>query len=746
MTTPRRKKWVRFLTLPKDQLPGAEKYPFQLIKQFEDMATRRGDAYRPRAEHVRPDGYPEYTNRLFLESSPYLLQHAHNPVNWYPWGDEAFNRAAKKNLPVFASIGYSTCHWCHVMEKESFEDTEIAEYLNRHFIAIKVDREERPDIDAVYMNAVVAMTGRGGWPLSVWLTPDKKPIYGGTYFQARAGDRPFGAGFLDMLKSINDIYHNRRKDVLAQALKITQAVEKMSSPGEKGDSIDTSLLKTAVIYYKQAFDPVYGGVKGEPKFPGTLPVDVLFRHYKRTGDNRAKQMAETTLEKMENGGIHDQVGGGFHRYSTDEKWLVPHFEKMLYDNALLAADYVEGYQVTKREDFKQTAEDILEFIKREMTSGSGGFYSAMDADSTGPDGRQEEGYFYTWTKKEINDALGEKQAKPVIDYFGVTDTGNFEGRNILWIPNRRPADFDLPEAEINTAVREAKKALYKKREKRHRPLTDKKIITAWNGLMISAYARAGLVFSNPDHTRAAQIAARFILSNLHIKNRLYRSFTEGRASRPGFLADYAYFTASLLDLYKTDHDLFWLTSAIELDRELETNYEDKKNGGFYMTAEDQEKLITREKPLHNGALPSANFVCVSNLLRLYHITEKDQYLKRAQNGFASFASAVSRRLPAPAKMLEALDLYTDTSKEIIIVIPAKSSDYKNPFMPVISSTFLPNHVIVVAKEGDQAALALIPALGNRPAIDNRPTAYVCENRACLLPTTDPEVFAKQFGQ
>ena len=715
------------------------------------MKKQRDTAYRPRTRHIHPDGAPKYTNRLFLESSPYLLQHAHNPVNWYPWGDEAFETAKKQNRPVLLSVGYSTCHWCHVMEEESFEDEEIARYMNTHYIAVKVDREERPDIDSIYMNAVQAITGRGGWPMTVWLTPDRKPFYGGTYFPARDGDRGTTMGFLTLLTKINEMYHAQPDRVEQAGRQLTDIIREKHHP-KAGDGLPTaSLLHQAVDYYKKAFDPDNGGIAGSPKFPSTMPVRVLFRYYRRTGDEDALRMARATLDSMAAGGMYDHVGGGFHRYSTDEKWLVPHFEKMLYDNALLAMDYLEAWQVTGDAAFKRITRDILRYVKRDMTSPEGAFFSATDADSLTPAGHSEEGYFFTWTPEEMEMVLGAERAKIVKTVYAVGETPNFEGRHILHTPKaveNVAESLGMTPESLLSVVEESKELLYKERSRRPPPLRDEKILTAWNGLMISAHARAGLILGEPQYTDRAVRAARFVLEHLYLRNRLYRSYKDGRANHKAFLEDYAFFTAALLDLFEASHDIAWLEKAIVLDSELITRFEDQKNGGFFMAGDDHENLIAREKPGYDGAEPSGNSVAALNLLRLAEYTADTRYLKRAEKVFTTFFGRSESSPIALSHMLLALDFYLDSPKSIAIVTPTGKKDDAEKFLQAFREQFIPNRILAVTTEGEElnAHSKRIPYVREKLAINGTATAFVCIRGNCELPASDPARFARQISE
>jgi uncharacterized protein YyaL (SSP411 family) len=732
-----------------ENLPGAEEFEAALLKKFEKMRKFRGKEYRPGTKHLRPDGWAYYTNRLFLESSPYLIQHAHNPVNWYPWGDEAFETARKLNRPVLLSVGYSTCHWCHVMEEESYEDKEIARYLNQNYIAIKVDREERPDIDAIYMSAVQALTGRGGWPLNVWLTPDRKPFYGGTYFPARDGDRGVGSGFLTILQRINEVYHTQPTRVEEISQNLTGIIRQRLS-AQSGDRLPvTNVMHIAIKNYKQAFDKVYGGITGAPKFPSSLPVRFLLRYYRRTEDQETLHIAKLTLEKMSAGGIYDQVGSGFHRYSTDRQWLVPHFEKMLYDNALLIMAYIEGYQVTGDEDFKRIAKEVLGYVKQDMTSPIGAFYSATDADSLNQNGHLEEGYFFTWTPEELEKVLGQERAKIIKAYYAVGFSPNFEERHILHTPQTvgKVADeLNLSENDLRAVIDESKTLLYQWRNRRPRPLRDEKIITAWNGLMISAHARAGLILGDLQYIDRAAKAANFILTNLFIDNRLYRSYKDNQAKHQAYLDDYAFFCAALLDLYEATHDIQWLTNAIELDEILEEHYEDKKAGGFFMTGKNHEDLIAREKPNYDGAEPSGNSIALLNLLRLGEFTTEDNYRKRVEKGLKAFLGGASSNPLSLSEMMLAFDFYIDNPKEIVIVTPEGKVDEAQSFLLEFRKLFLPNRILIVAAEGKdiESHARLIPVARGKLAINGKTTAYVCEKGTCELPAIDPKLFARQL--
>jgi uncharacterized protein YyaL (SSP411 family) len=732
-----------------DRLPGASPFPPELLEKFEARREEMGPDFRPRTRHLGPDGRARYTNRLFLSSSPYLLQHAHNPVNWYPWSDEAFETARRLGRPVLLSVGYSTCHWCHVMEEESFEDEEIARTMNESYVAIKVDREERPDVDAIYMSAVQTLTGSGGWPMTVWLTPDRKPFYGGTYFPARDGDRGARIGFLTLLRRVRETYDGQPDAVAQSAEQLAQAIRRHLAPPAGGDGLPgPDVLRSAAALYRARFDSTHGGLQGAPKFPSSLPIRFLLRHHRRAGDAKSLEMVTLTLQKMAAGGMYDHVGGGFHRYSTDARWLVPHFEKMLYDNALLTVAYLEGYQVTGQEDFARVAREILRYVERDMTSPQGGFYSATDADSLAPGGHREEGYFFTWTPAEIEEALGKERAPIVSACYGVMEQGNFEGRNILYLPRPLPdlaRDLRIDPLRLRTILDEARESLYRARAQRPAPLRDEKILAAWNGLMISSYARVALALGEERYLRAATRAADFVLRNLRRDGRLLRSYKDGRARHNAYLDDYAFLAAGLLDLFEATGERRWLEEAIALDAVLEAQYEDRIGGGFFMTSADHEVLLAREKPAYDGAEPSGNSVAVLNLLRLHELTTDDRYRRRAERALKAFDAILERSPSALSEMLPAVDFQLDTPKEIIIVTPP-GHDGAGPLLAELRRAFVPNRVLVVVSEGEHlAALArIVPLVEGKLARDGKATAYVCERRVCELPTSDPAIFAKQI--
>ena len=732
-------------------LPGAEAFDASLDQAIAAAWQTRPAGYEPRTGHLGADGTPTYVNRLFLESSPYLQQHAHNPVNWYPWGDEAFELAARLGRPVLLSIGYSTCHWCHVMEEESFDDEEIARYLNEHYVAIKVDREVRPDLDSVYMSAVQLFTnGRGGWPMTLWLTPERQPYSGGTYFPARDGDRGVGVGFYTLLQRLKTAYDEQPDRVTEVSSKVAEQIRGYLAPAAAGSVVeDDTPIQETVSFYRERFDETHGGLQGTQKFPASLSARLLLRAHRRTGDSSLLDMTTLTLERMAAGGMHDHVGGGFHRYSTDEAWLVPHFEKMLYDNALLALTYIEAAQATGRAALADVARDIFRYVERDMTSPEGGFYAAGDADSVGPDGEMGEGWFFTWTAEEIEAILGPVRTPAVIAYYGVTDAGNFEGRTVLHTPrsiDEVATELGLEPDALSTSLEESRERLYAARAERPAPLRDEKILTAWNGLMISALARGAEALGDPEYVARAARAARVVLDRVDSDGRLPRDVAAA-GERTGYLDDYAFFIGGLLDLFEATGETHWLEAALALDRILEDEFEDPENGGFFMTAGEDSGLLAREKPLYDDAEPSGNAVQLLNLVRLHELTTDDRYRQRTERALGAFASVLTTSPAAAAEMLLAVDFHLDTPKEIILVTPSSRAEAA-PFLERLAATFLPNRILAVAVEGTdlETQAAVVPLIEGKYAIGGVATAYVCENRVCDLPTTDPEVFARQIRQ
>jgi uncharacterized protein len=717
-------------------LPGAAKYDDALATKLAAALTAKGEAYVPRTHHLVGKA-PKYTNRLVLETSPYLLQHAHNPVNWYAWGDEAFAEAKRLHRPVFLSVGYSTCHWCHVMEGESFEDEEIARFMNEHYVCIKVDREERPDVDAIYMSAVQALTSSGGWPMSVWLTPGREPFFGGTYFPPRDGARGAQHGFLTILRELSETYAKDSERVGRAAQSLVAAVRKdMESGGAGGAQPGAGVIGETVDYFKRAFDSVEGGVRRAPKFPSNVPIRLLLRHHRRTGDAQVLHMATLTLEKMAGGGMYDQLGGGFHRYSTDARWLVPHFEKMLYDNALLAVAYAEAAQATGRADFARVARETLDYVLREMTSPEGGFYSATDADSEG-----EEGKFFVWSEKEAKEVLGPgAETARFLRYYGVTAGGNFEGANILAAAHPDEGEW--------AALGPLRAKLYEVRARRVAPLRDEKILASWNGLMISGFAVAGRILGEPRYVAAAARAAGFLLERMRPAGRLSRSFMEGRSGPAGFLDDYAFVVAGLLDLYEAGFERHFLEAAVALSEQSEKLFADTAHGGWFMTAGDHEALLAREKPAYDGAEPSGTSVALLNALRLGTFTADDRWRQIAERAFGAVGGVLTSRPMAMTEALLALDWASDAPREIAIVWPRGAGpDSAAPLLDVLRRTFLPNVVRAAAPEDQIPALAKVaPFMEGKAATAGRATAYVCERGACQLPVHDGPALAAQLAK
>ena len=670
-------------------------------------------------------------NRLANEKSPYLLQHKDNPVDWYPWGPEAFEKAKAEEKPVFLSIGYSTCHWCHVMEHESFEKEHVAQALNDGFVAIKVDREERPDVDEIYMTAVQMMTGSGGWPLSLFLTPEGKPFYGGTYFppDGRWG-RP---GFLSLLRSIREAWASRRPDLEASAGELLAHLCAAASGIPGGGAPGQEALDAAASSCEAQFDPVHGGFGGAPKFPPAMRLELLIRRYLRTKEESAKRMVEMTLEKMAAGGMYDQVGGGFHRYATDARWLVPHFEKMLYDNAMLARVYLLAHRAFGATEHARVARETLDYLVREMTPEGGGFFCAQDADSAG-----EEGTFYVWNPETLAAAVGHEAAPIVAARFGVTPEGNFEnGETVLSVVaplSELARRFGRPEEEIAALLTDARGKLHAARSLREPPATDDKLLTDWSSLAISALALAGRVLCEPRYEAAARRAADRILERCRRGDELLHREKEGRADISGFASDYAFFVEALLDLYEATFDSSYVRAALALQKALEDRFADPE-GGFFFAGEGHDGLIVRPKELTDGATPSSNSVAASNLLRLAALTGEERYRKRAEGIFETLAGYVSRAPAAVSRLLCAIDLATDNPREIVLSGEPGRPDFEALRAAVFKSPRV-NRVLVHA-DAAESLKGVAPLVVGRGAADGRAAAYVCESFTCRLPTSDP---------
>ncbi|MCF6149166.1 MAG: thioredoxin domain-containing protein [Candidatus Kuenenia sp.] len=670
-------------------------------------------------------------NRLINEKSPYLQQHAYNPVDWYPWGEEAFKKAKAENKVIFLSIGYSTCHWCHVMEEESFEDEEVAKLLNEFFVAVKVDREERPDIDNVYMTVCQAMTGSGGWPLTLFLTPEGKPFYAGTYFPKT--ERFGNPGLIAVLTQIANLWKTNKESVLASSSQVTKLLN-IEVSSESEETLDIRTLKTAYEQLRDRFDSIYGGFGSSPKFPTPHNFSFLLRWWKRNNAAFALEMVEKSLELMARGGIHDHLGGGFHRYSTDEYWLVPHFEKMLYDQALLAIAYIETYQATKKENYATVAEDIFDYVLRDMTSPEGGFYSAEDADSEGVEGK-----YYVWTPEEIKKVLGEKDGNIFCDFYDVSDVGNFEDKNILHADKPLSVAAKLENLEpdaLEKLLSTCRKKLLSIREKRIKPHKDKKIITSWNGLMISALSKGAQAMNEPKYAEAASCAADFILDTLYQENTiLLRRFCEGEAAIPGFLDDYAFFVNGLIDLYETTFEEKYLKAALQVNEQMINNFSDENDGGFFFSGKTNEKLITQTKEIYDGATPSGNSVALLNLLRIGRITGNSFYETLANNLIKAFSHTISQYPSGYTQFMCALDFALGPSKEIIIAGERENKDTKN-ILREIQIRFLPNKVLLLHPSDGTYIEEIAPYTKEQNPIEGKTTVYVCENYACKKPAHD----------
>jgi uncharacterized protein len=666
-------------------------------------------------------------NRLAGETSPYLLQHAHNPVDWYPWGPEALQRAKADDKPILLSIGYSACHWCHVMERESFEDPATAAVMNSAFVNIKVDREERPDLDGIYMQAVQAMTGHGGWPMTVFLTPEGSPFYGGTYFPP--DDRPNMPAFTRVLQAIENAWNTKRDEVLQSGAQLTEHLRQATQLSAGRGIVDVSLLERAAQGIDSQYDPLEGGFGNAPKFPQPMAIDFLLRYWHRTGNERALEAATHTLEKMARGGIYDQLGGGFHRYSTDHEWLVPHFEKMLYDNAQLARAYLSGYQATGNAYFRTIVEQILNYVLRDMTDPSGGFYSTEDADSEGVEGK-----FYVWTPGLLRDTLGDEAARIVAAFYDVTLRGNFEhGTSILHMP-RTPhevaTELSITEGEVLEVLERSRPTLFEMREQRVRPARDDKVLTAWNGMMMRAFAEAGRVLNEPLYIQAAINNATFLLDTMRRPGRVMRTWKPGHVAHlNGYLDDYANLVDGLVALYEATFERRWLEAAVELADALLERFADADQGGFFDTSSDHESLITRPKDLSDNATPSGNAVAADALSRLAVLTAGHQYQRAAQSVFELLREPMLRYPLGFARWLSALDFLLDTPKEIAIVGALEAPDTQ-ALLRVVFEQYLPNKVVA---GGD----ADIPLLEGRSARNGQATAYVCEHYMCQAPTSDP---------
>jgi uncharacterized protein len=685
----------------------------------------------------------KFTNKLIEETSPYLLQHAHNPVNWYPWGEEALKLASETDKPIFLSIGYSACHWCHVMEQESFENESIAQIMNEHFVCIKVDREERPDIDEIYMSAVQMMTGSGGWPLSVWLTADLKPFFGGTYFPP---ENKWGrVGFKNILTQIASLWHQERDKLLQSANQLKDNINQLSEVNISDEEIKIDLWHGAINFIKSRYDEKYGGFGQAPKFPQAMEISFLLRYYFHTADKLVLDMVENTLQRMAQGGIYDQLGGGFHRYATDEKWLVPHFEKMLYDNALLAITYLEAFQITNKQFYADIASETLDYVLREMTSVEGGFFSSQDADSEG-----DEGKFYVWQKSEIEQILTENKAQLFCDFYDVSENGNWEGKNILNV-SQNLSDFSKKEKfaanELKKRLLSYRQKLYQERIKRIAPGTDDKIITAWNGMMISAMCKGYQVLKDERYLSSAKKAANFLLIEMYKNGKILRTHRNGKSHLNGYLSDYALIISALLDLYETTFELNYLEKSLELNTLLFQKFWDDKAGGFFFTPSDHEKLLVKTRNASDNAVPSGNSVAVENLLRISEFTSDRSLKEKAELTVKLYLDQVRKYPTGYAYLLGSMDYFWGSPKEIVI----SGDENSNEVQKMISSIFekyLPNKVVILANPAlfadKENLLKKLPIINGKLTKDGSMKVYLCENFTCKSPFTDYKQFLEYY--
>jgi uncharacterized protein YyaL (SSP411 family) len=680
-------------------------------------------------------------NRLTNESSPYLLQHAHNPVDWYPWGPEAFEKARRENKPIFLSIGYSTCHWCHVMAHESFEHPEVAKLMNEVFVSIKVDREERPDIDNVYMGSCQMMTGGGGWPLNIIMTPDKKPFFAATYIPRE--DRFGLIGMLELIPRIRELWTTQQGEALTLSNRIATALQQTSQDAP-GEELHEATLELTYEQLAKRFDEQHAGFGSAPKFPTPHNLLFLLRYWKRSGNKRALEMVEETLQAMQRGGIYDHVGFGFHRYSTDSQWLVPHFEKMLYDQAMLAMAYTEAYQATGKEDYEKTAREIFTYVLRDMRASEGGFYSAEDADSDG-----EEGKFYVWTQEEVRQALGNEEADFITKVFNIEKDGNFveqatgkrSGVNILHLRKslgELASGLNLSQQDLQAHLEVIRQKLFAYREKRIHPMKDDKILTDWNGLMIAALAKGAQAFDEPEYAEAARYAADFIFGNMRKPDgRLLHRYRDGQAGIEANLDDYAFLVWGLIELYEAVFNTKYLKVALELTHDILRHFWDEDGGGLYLTPDDGESLFVRNKEIYDGAIPSGNSVVMLNLLRLGRMTATSDFEEKAAKIGRAFSRSVKQSPLAHTQLMVALDFGIGHCYEVVIAGNSEADDTKAMFK-ALRTHFLPSKVVLLnpSEEESPKIAQLAEFTKNQSGIEGKATAYVCMNYSCKLPTTD----------
>jgi len=700
------------------------------------------DALSAESAKQIPSNRPQKPNRLIHETSPYLQQHATNPIDWYPWSNAAFDKATKEDKPIFLSIGYSTCHWCHVMEHESFSDKEVAELLNQYFVSIKVDREERPDIDQVYMAVTQTITGRGGWPMTIIMTPDKKPFFAGTYFpKTTRWERP---GLMELLPKVVDAWKNDREKVLSSAEQITQHVIGLNKR-LPGTDIDQKTLEKSQAFLAEMYDPQHGGFGTSPKFPSPHQLIFLLRRYHHTQNQKALEMVEKTLINMRLGGIYDHVGYGFHRYSTDAKWLVPHFEKMLYDQALLTMAYIEAYQAIGRTFYSQVVREIIAYVLRDMTSAEGGFFSAEDADSEGVEGK-----FYLWTTSEIRKIFDPANAELFEQVYNMKKEGNFhseeagqvKGSNILHLSKQLPeiaGALGITTDQLSKQLKSSREKIFCVREDRVHPFKDDKILTDWNGLMIAALAKAGNVLGENLYTAAAEKSAGFVLQKLRDDNgRLLKRYRQGKAGLSAHLNDYAFMVWGLLELYEATYKTKYLKEALALNHQMLNHFWDEQNGGFFLTADDSEKLLVRSKEIYDGAIPSGNSVAAMNLLRLGHMTGTSDFLSKSNQIIKAFSVSVKQYPAAHCQLMVALEFALNPNYEVVIVGKPQGKGTR-AMLSALRDSFIPEKVVLF-KPADQNTNAeivrLAPFTKSMVATDGYATAYVCQRFMCKLPTTD----------
>lgn len=682
---------------------------------------------------------PRMDNRLINETSPYLLQHAQNPVDWYPWGNDAFNRAKNEDKPILLSVGYSACHWCHVMESESFENLAIAEIMNEKFVCIKVDREERPDVDAIYMSAVQAMTGQGGWPMTVFLTPNGEPFFGGTYFPPQ--DRGGLPAFPRVLEVMADTYRDKRSEVLETSQKLISHIRGISPKDNDLEILESKIIDTAFSKLQDNFDNKYGGFGLQPKFPQPMIYEFLLKYYIKTGLPEALEMVEVTLNNMASGGIYDHLRGGFHRYSTDTYWLVPHFEKMLYDNALLIRLYLHAYQVTGNNTYRVVVEETLDYVIAEMTDKSGGFFSSQDADTEG-----EEGKYFVWRPEEIEDLLGKEQGSLFNKYFNVDIDGNFEGMSILNVTMSK-SDFmfseGLEKSEFENLISQSKSLLLESRATRTSPGIDDKILTSWNSLMIGAFAEAGSILGRSDYVSIAERGADYILKTLVTEDRLLRTSRNGQAKLQGYLEDYSFLVNSLILLHEATLSQKWLNAAIKFTENMINLFWDKKNKQFYDTGIDHESLIIRPINFQDNAIPSGAAIAADVLLKMAVITGRKEFEQYGKDTLKSSVPMLNQYPLGAGHWLCVLDFYLDKTKEIVVLGKSKSCDTKELVAEVFRH-YIPNRVFV-GNDVEDETVSNLPILQRKNLVNGKATAFVCEDYVCSLPSSTPESFAKQLS-